>query len=344
MTPQPQPTHTGLLYDDPGELVAAIPGLLTFHPADSVVLLTYTGFRRLDLESVLRLDIPAPEHIGEVCEQLRVVLRGHEATVVDLVVLGGDGADPPDRLPSRALVRRFTAELEEEEIGVAHAVWAPRIEPGATWWCYTDPACTGPVHDPRESAFTAAFAAAGAVTFGSREELAALLAPDPEPDLTRRAALIDAHPPSDPHAEFQFLKDTLDVVADRMQTHPEHPVPDLDDPTIARLATALSTPDVREACLAFSLTGRARPAELLWTRLTRATPKSARADPASLLGVTCYLYGDGARAGIALDVALEANPDHRLTQTLRHVLDFGVPPRQFRTILTESFIAAFANR
>src|SRR5689334_21374521 len=98
MTPQSQPTHTGPLFDDPGELIAAIPGLLTFHPADSVVLLTYTGHRRVGLESVLRMDIPAREHVGEVAEQLRVVLRGHEATVVDLIVLGGAGADPPDRL------------------------------------------------------------------------------------------------------------------------------------------------------------------------------------------------------------------------------------------------------
>ena len=37
--------------------------------------------------------------------------------------------------------------------------------------------------------------------------------------------------------------------------------PDLDDPTIARLAAALSHADVREACLSFALTPRAGPAE-----------------------------------------------------------------------------------
>src|SRR6266540_4787371 len=119
MTP---PSHTSLLFDDPGELIAAIPGLLTFHPADSVVLLTYVGLRRLHLESVVRMDIPDPEHIPEFANQLRLVLRGNEATVVDLVVLGGPGADPPAELPARELVEHLAAELDYEDVALAHAV------------------------------------------------------------------------------------------------------------------------------------------------------------------------------------------------------------------------------
>lgn len=338
------PTHTPPVFDDPGELIAAVPSLLTFHPADSVVLVTYTGLRRLRMESVLRLDLPAPEHLADVASQLRVVAVNHEATVIDLIVLGGDGADPPGGLPVRALVTRIADELDAEGIALSHAVWAPKVEPGQTWWCYADPQCTGQIRDPSASAITAALTMAGTVTYGSREELAAHLAPDPDDALARRADLLAAHPPVDPDAEFQFLKDTLDTITRRVHTDPHHPLPDLDDTTIARLAAALSTPDIREACLAFTMTVRARAAEHLWTFLTRATPAPARADPASLLGVTCYLQGDGARAALALDAALTANPDHRLTQTLRHVLDTGLPPRHFRTLLAESFVASFANR
>jgi uncharacterized protein DUF4192 len=338
------PPHSSLLFDDPGELIAAIPGLLTFHPADSVVLITYTGLRRLGLESVLRMDIPRPEHIADVAEQLLVVAMNHEAVLVDLVVLGGDGADPPARLPARELVERLADELDKADIGLSHAVWAPGVEAGRSWWCYEDPTCTGQIRDPRASPLTASLTPAGAVTFGSRDELAALLTPDPDDVLAHRAELIAARAPTDVQDEFQFVKDTLDTITGRIHTDPHNPVPALDDPTIARLAAALSTPDIREACLAFTMTMRAPAAELLWTVLTRATPAPARADPASLLGVTCYLRGDGARAALALDAALAANPDHRLTHTLRHVLDNGLPPRHFRTLLAQSFVAAFANR
>jgi uncharacterized protein DUF4192 len=344
MQPQSSPPHTRLQLDDPGELIAAIPVLLTFHPTDSVLLLTYTGLRRRGLESVLRMDIPAPELIADVAEQLRVVALNHDAAFVDLVVLGGPGADPPDRLPARELVDRVTGELEREDIEVSHAVWAPRIEHRQTWWCYADPDCTGRVRDPQACTVTAELTAAGAVTFGSRAELAALLAPDPDEALARRAALIAVQQAGSTEQEYRFVKDTLDTIVGRVHTDPHNPVPALDDPTIARLAGALSTPDIREACLAFTMTIRAPAAELLWTVLTRAIPGPARADPASLLGVASYLHGDGARAALALDAALTADPDHRLAQTLRHVLDNGVPPDRFRALLANSFVAAFANR
>jgi hypothetical protein len=338
------PPHSSLLFDDPGELIAAIPSLLTFHPADSVVLITYTGLRRLGLESLLRMDIPGPGHVADVAGRLRAVAVNHEALLIDLVVLGGAGADPPTRLPARELVARLADELDKEDIGLSHAVWAPSVETGRTWWCYGDPTCTGQISDPRASPIAASFTAAGAITFGSREELAALLTPDPNDALAHRATLIAARAPAALQDEFQFVKDTLDTITERIRTDPDNPVPRLDDPTIARLAAALSTPDIREACLAFTMTLRAPAAELLWTVLTRATPAPARADPASLLGVTCYLRGDGARAALALDAALAADPDHRLTRTLQHVLDNGLPPQHFRTLLAQSFVAAFANR
>lgn len=338
------PSPSRLPFDDPGELVAALPALLTFRPDDSVVLLTYTGARRLELESAIRMDIPAPEHIDDVATQLCLVAVNHEAAMIDMVVVGGAGADPPAVLPARALVERIAADLEHADIGMSHAVWVSGVDPGGTWWCYENPTCTGQIGDPADSPAIAALTPAGAVSFGSRAELAAHLAPDPDAVLARRATLIAARPPGDPHEELRFVRSTVDRIGESIRTDPHHPLPDFDDETIARFATALSTPEVREACLAYTLTIRGPAAELLWTKLTRAVPGPARADPASLLGVSSYLRGDGARAALALEAAQSADPGHPLTETLRHVLGNGLPPRIFRTLIAESFVTAFAHR
>ncbi|HEV2782906.1 MAG TPA: DUF4192 domain-containing protein [Actinophytocola sp.] len=328
------PLRDSLLFDDPGELIASIPGMLSFLPEDSLVLVTYTGRIRLTMESVLRLDLPDPKHHADLAEQLRVVALNHEATVIELVVLG-DAPDSPERpeLPRRDLVDLLDQVLAEEGITLAHAVWAPRVEQGRTWWCYDDPGCTGPIRDPAASPITTTMTAAGVVTYPTRAELAAQLAPDPPDTLARRAELLAAQPPADPEAAFPFVRDTIDAAP-----------AELDDDTVARLARALSHPDVREACLSFALTVRAGPAERLWLTLTRATPGPARADPASLLAVTAFLRGEGAMATLAVDAALTANPDHHLARTVRHVMDYGFPPDRFRLMLAQSFVTAFAGK
>jgi hypothetical protein len=44
-----------------------------------------------------------------------------------------------------------------------------------------------------------------------------------------------------------------------------------------------------------------------------------------------YLQGDGGFAGIAVDRALEADPDHRFAQLLDRALNVPVNPDVFRT-------------
>jgi hypothetical protein len=330
--------RTSLVFDDPGELIAAIPGMLSFVPSDSLVLITYTGSRRLSLSSVVRLDLPLAEHYADLVTQLRVVVGNHGATAVELVVLGGGGADPPDGagLPHRDLIVRLAEALDQDGVVPEHAVWAPRVDKGVTWWCYHDPTCTGQIRDPATSPVTTAMTVAGAVTFASREDLAQLVAHDPDDALARRAELLEGRPPADPERGYALVRDAVDAFG--ADTNPT-----LDDEAVADLAHALSTDEVREACLAFCLTARARAAERLWLVLTRAAPGRTRAEPASLLAACAYLRGEGVLAALAVDAAHSANAHHNLTHTIRHALDCGIPPDQFRLLLAQSFVAAFAD-
>jgi hypothetical protein len=67
-------------------------------------------------------------------------------------------------------------------------------------------------------------------------------------------------------------------------------------------------------------------AERLWLALVRATPAPERAEPAAFLALTAYMRGDGALAGLALDEAPHACPDHSLSALLRAALAAGLPP------------------
>src|SRR5439155_15948262 len=115
---------------------------------------------------------------------------------------------------------------------------------------------------------TSAITVAGAVSFATREDLAAVIAPDPPEVLARRAELLAALPPVSPEQEFPFVRDIIDELRTSRSDEP----PTLDEETIVRASHALSHSDVREACLAFALTIRAEAAERLWTALTRAAP------------------------------------------------------------------------
>jgi hypothetical protein len=336
-TPQRDSIHL----DDPGQLIAAVPGLLTFFPpAGSLVLVTFTGGETLRLRGALRTDLPEPDRIPDLVRQLRIAATNHGASAVETLIVGGGGdARPPRRLPRRRLVERLAGAFEEDGIALTHATWVPRIERGMTWWCYEAGECTGQVGDPDISPVTAAVTADGTVVFASREELAGSLAADPADVLARRAELLNAVRGGDPGAEraLDLVRDTVEGSADAE--------PALDDETVVRLAHALSNQDVREACLAYALTGHARAAERLWAALTRSTPGPERAEPASLLAVCAYLRGEGTLAGLATDIALADVPDHHLALSMRLVLDYAVPPHGLEAMLAESFArAAFDKR
>ncbi|MBA2695050.1 MAG: DUF4192 family protein, partial [Actinobacteria bacterium] len=114
---------------DPGELIAAVPHLLGFHPRDSLVLISLEG-RRLGM--TLRADLVDPEHRELLAEQLTGPLVHQQPTGVVLLVVGGvsgrvgaPGGDPgAGEPPHRCLVDTVDDVLAAEGIGVQHALWA----------------------------------------------------------------------------------------------------------------------------------------------------------------------------------------------------------------------------
>jgi hypothetical protein len=78
----------------------------------------------------------------------------------------------------------------------------------------------------------------------------------------------------------------------------------------------------------------------LWTDLTTLARPGYRAAPATLLAFTAWQGGDGALANVALDQALDDDPDYSIAQLIRDALDAGAPPSMARLPMTPEDVAA----
>jgi Domain of unknown function (DUF4192) len=285
----------------------------------------------------VRTDIPSPEDQAEhVRAAVRAITRDRAPLVALLIVALAQDASSGGMTPYRELATEIRDECYRRGIGIYHALWTPNPRGGQRWQCYDDPACTGIAADPGSTELAARATLAGLVTYDSREALAASLAPHDAEALERRAPLFTAAANARP---LDNVADTLaasavllTAVVETTQGH----LPTADE-DVVRLVAALVNPLARDEALYATATPEyAAGAEALWLHLTRATPAPQRAYPAGMLSVAAYLRGDGALAGIAADVALEAASDSRLAGLLRQALNAGIPPKVLHDLLNSS--------
>lgn len=284
----------------PGEIAATVPALCGFVPQDSVVLLSLRGPRRR-LGLTVRLDLPPPALDADVAAALagRLVEDGASAAAVLLY------ADAPR--PETAA--QVTAALEVRGVRVVEALHVA----GGRWTSYL---CSGPCCPPGgtpvppvPSLVAAEHALSGRAVLPSREDLVrALAAPPPDPALLREARRTAPGP-----AQVQAA---LDEVAAGGT---------LSAATAAAVAVALHDVGVRDELVL-------RCAEEGDTVLALAHQVAARVGPphdapvSTVLAWAAYARGDGARANVALERALRADPSYALALLLQAALEAGVAP------------------
>jgi uncharacterized protein DUF4192 len=325
---------------DQGELVAAIPAMLGFHPRESLVLMATGGRSGRRLGLTLRVDLPPPEHPDYaehaelvVAAAVRGVLLDEPAGAIAVVV--SESGDPPGALAHPLLAGRVSRLLEEQRLPLQALMWAERTAGGARWACYEQCGCSGLVPDPATTPFVAAVVAEGRVLHTDRAELVALVAPADAARVRRREeALIRATdgeplPGSpivvDPAAGIVVVDAAIaDAAAGRLV---------LSDAGVLALATALGIDEVRAAALRRCGGPPAAAAEQLWAALARETPDPEAAEPAALLAISALLRGDGALANIALDRAEGAWPGHAFAALVRRAATAGLRPALMREML-----------
>lgn len=316
----------------PNDLIAVIPYLLGFHPHDSVVLVGLVG-QPSTIGLSMRLDLAeACDPRRDLTPLVQALGRARASGVVILVYAADEYRD---------VVQRIRDECSGTGIDIVDAL---RVHDGRRWsYVCSDPACCPAdgvgLADASSVAAVATAVAAGMVAAEDRSELvdelsardgsvATAVRRSVDRHLDRWSALVSTGGRS---AGVAIAEDhaCVDREMRRRLDGDETPL-DVDD--AARLLLALQDVLVRDAALRWFAGDEARVAQRLWLELTRLAPDDLVAAPATLAAVTAYCQGDGARAAVALDRALAAQPDYRMAVYLDHALRNALKPSAIREI------------
>ena len=299
----------------PGVL-AAIPGLLGFHPTDSLVVVCLRG-RPRRAGPVLRIDLPgseesAPDTIGTLLDQV-----GRHASEVLLIGYGHDAGPAPGIPPGiapRVLLDRTARALRSGGIEVLDAFWAKPVLPDPDLAAAL--ALQGRRVLPDRTALTASVRgptgeradAAGAAFDRVADALIERLAREPWPGPGVR------HEQAGRVAE-SALSEVVQTGTVRFDT-------------AAAFALHVCEPAVRDALIGRALGERNLPWPAVLAALARSLRDRDAVPVLGMLAMAAFRHGDGALAGVALDRSLSVAPADRLSRLLAAAMAAGLTPDQ----------------
>lgn len=323
----------------PGDIVAAVPHLCGFVPAESLVAVSLRGERKR-IGLTLRFDLPAGgegEAAGQVAEQVAERLARDGAAAVVLVVY----TEATGELPHAGLVAAITAAAQRAGQPVMEAL----LVRDGRWSSYAcRRSCCPPEGTPlgggaAADALAAAAAYDGRAVLGDRAQLVASLAPPALPaDLARRyddamvawVVQVEAEGrEAAGRAAISAWREALAAVASAGPTA----VPS--EASCLRLVVALQELSVRDRVATLALDDDEA---LLGLLLSLAGRCVAPYDVpvATLLALVAWVRGNGALANVALDRALAADPSYGMATLMRAGLDGQLPPSAVRQWLRET--------
>ncbi|MDL9936375.1 DUF4192 domain-containing protein [Gordonia sp. ABSL1-1] len=327
---------------DPGALLTAVPALLGFVPERSIIVLVCGAEHTV--EATMRHDLaltpdgrPTTELIG-VLDHLGAICADY--VPAQIVVVIADDRYPPDDARYRR-VMAVADRLLAAQAGVCRGFVVGEFASGAPWSAIWPVIAEG--RDARsemtvgilEDPWSCPTAVAVAVVHGRpllrrREEIAEMLAPEPgcaDPGC-RHHASVDGTDGSVVDSAELFA-----TVVDSVR----RPRRRLDCATLAELDRAITELRVRDAAMALAVNDDRDNAEKLWRQLTRRLTGSGRASAATLLAHLHYIRGEGAYAGVALDIALSADPTWSMAHLLDDALRTGLRPAILWTTVSNCY-------
>ncbi|PXX54564.1 uncharacterized protein DUF4192 [Nocardia tenerifensis] len=351
--------------EEPGEVIAALPAMIGFPPERSLVVLVLRSTpARGDgaiIDAVVRFDLDQDGgrrrlRAGMVAQCILQICAHDDVAEVLAIVVDDRAVEPSARRSElgercgsgrfEVLIDALDRRLAAQDILLAGAWAVCAIEPEQSWWSLVGPDRRGALPDPATSAVALSHVLDGRQIRASRAELTALV----EVDVELRdqvAAVLDSAlsiardryaravrrgDPSD------YSRHALDYVLWQI-ANTESGV-ELMVPELAELAASLRDRAVRDAMFALAVGDHAVAAEGMWAALTRALTGRDRAEAAALLGYSAYVRGDGPLAGIALEAALDADPDHPMATLLEASLMIGMRPDQLRRLARTGYDTA----
>jgi len=320
-----------LTLSSPADVRSAVPYLLGFTPERSLVFLAL-GTSRDRLMVTGRIDAPAD--LGEAVHcadsmasailhtEARRVIIAYFGSLARTAGGGRRGATPStgdSDVDAEAMVRGLAARIDEH----LHSVGIDVIA-----WVWEDADGDRRVHAPPPIAVAAV--TAGRRIFGSRAEVAELVAPRPSarrPVIAETIARLDALriPTEDLASAFEEL------LAERGRWPDDAcGLPPLSEQQVALCCLALDRLPIRDAVIG-ALVGSEEPSyEDLWCDVLHRAPEGVIAPVASVLAIEAYMHGNGVLARCALDRALRTDPGYSLARLVMDSLNSGLPPDRVR--------------
>ncbi|HET6533730.1 MAG TPA: DUF4192 domain-containing protein [Actinoplanes sp.] len=290
------------------EFLAAVPYLLGFHPADSVVVVALKD-RRVLCAARAGCDDPV-DHTAEV-----LVRQGADAAAVI-------GYGEPVRVTPA--VQRMSHALSSRNVPVVDEF---RVT-GGRYWSYRckDPDCCPPDGTPCRTAESVVAAQAtydGQVLLPDRAALAARLAPVTGDEQVAMSAATerarDRLTEALPHGIRRTGRAAVRAAEVRYRSGGR-----LTDDEVAWLGMMLVETRIRD--YAWMRTAGEDWRIALWTDVTRRVDPLYVPAPASLLAFAAWRQGQGGLANAALDRALSAEPHYPMAHLIGQILHEGVPP------------------
>jgi Domain of unknown function (DUF4192) len=331
----------------PLALLAVVPGLLGFEPADSIVVIG-TGQPGAEVQLTLRYDLPDPaatRAAAAIAEGVTSILTMQCITTAAAVGYGADGVVSPVAAALRSRAAEAGITLTE----------VLRAEDNRYWsYVCSNPACCptdGTPFDVADHPVARAFAASGRRVLASRQALAATIAPA---DGVQAAAMRSATRKTERQVAARISR----MAPVRRRIARRRLVAAVGQPMIADaigryragdaigpesaawLTVALRELRVRDDAWARMLPEYNAAHTRLWADLTRLAQPGYAAAPASLLAFVAWQAGDGALANVALDRALADNQRYSMARLLRRALDSGAPPSVARLPMSPEQVAA----
>lgn len=305
-------------------MAIAIPMLLGYHPEESLVV---SCLRGAAVDLTMRFDLAKLPPPDEFADELAERIETANADVTFIAVFCADGPTTA-ALPYAGYVDEL---YDDHRLRVIEATFVS----GRRWWSYLcpDPGCCPiegrPLDDSSDVAtsLSAAFALSGAGVLADRAELVRELSFDPSQDVAacrrRMSAARRRVAAMDQAGRLTEVRALADALASRL----EDPRADATDAEIARLAELVHDVTARDELLVQAVPPRRREAILRVLRAAvRRVPPPRDAPICTALAWYAYADGDGTAANIALDRALESDPDYSLALLIAASLDRQLPP------------------
>jgi hypothetical protein len=295
------------------DVVEAMPTLFGFAPTESFVAIVTSGPRN-QFGFRMRLDMPDPSDVVEAAQMIAGHLNTHRQDGVVLVALTAS------QEVGDALMAGVVTYLSE-----APVVLALRADDDHVWEHdrHGRPDYGAPVHDrhPVVSEAVVQAITEGQQIWSSREELAAMFVPAPVLQCVSDAAAFVAT--SGPEAgERLALSATAALEAAATGA--------IRDDQYRVLAVAAQVIPVRDAIWSTITRETAESDAEVWRQVAIKTAGSAAAGPYALAGFGYWLAGDGARALMATEQALKADPHHSMASLVNTVLAAAINPADWQ--------------